>query len=273
MATNDTTRLLIATDLDGTLLDHASYAYAPALPVLQALRARGVPVVFNSSKTAAELTVLRRKLDNHDPYIAENGAVVHLPKALGPHAPVGTRLLGVSAGAVRAAVQAVRAQLGCRCTGFSELDADAVAALTGLDRAAAEQARTRDASEPLVWHDSEAMLAHFRTALHARGLTVVRGGRFVHVGGETDKGRALCWLAAAYRAQSSGGTLVVIAAGDADNDRPMLAAADVAVVVPRPDGSRLDVPEAPRRIVAPAPGPAGWAAAMRQAVAPWLDGV
>lgn len=44
-------RLVISTDMDGTLLDHDSYDFASALPFLQQLSAVGIPDILNTSKT------------------------------------------------------------------------------------------------------------------------------------------------------------------------------------------------------------------------------
>ena len=70
-----TARVIVFTDLDGTLLDHESYGYAPALPLLSRLRAAGIPLILASSKTAAEIAPLRADLGFADcPAIVENGA-------------------------------------------------------------------------------------------------------------------------------------------------------------------------------------------------------
>lgn len=63
---------LVFTDLDGTLLDHETYSFAPAAEALAALKARGVPLVLASSKTAAEIAELHRALGLGDtPAIVE----------------------------------------------------------------------------------------------------------------------------------------------------------------------------------------------------------
>ena len=49
-------------DLDGTLLDHESYSFAPARPALAALAEIGAGVVLATSKTAAEVAPLRAAL-------------------------------------------------------------------------------------------------------------------------------------------------------------------------------------------------------------------
>ena len=42
---------LIFTDLDGSLLDHHSYSFAPAVPLLAELDALGIPVIPITGKT------------------------------------------------------------------------------------------------------------------------------------------------------------------------------------------------------------------------------
>ena len=71
--------LLVFSDLDGSLLDHHDYSFGAALPAIEALRQRGVPLILCSSKTRAEIEPLRARLDNRDPFIVENGAAVFIP--------------------------------------------------------------------------------------------------------------------------------------------------------------------------------------------------
>ena len=51
-------QLLVFTDMDGTLLDHHDYSYAPALNMLDILKGRHIPVIPTTSKTKAELDSL-----------------------------------------------------------------------------------------------------------------------------------------------------------------------------------------------------------------------
>jgi len=44
-------KMIIFTDLDGTLLNHKSYDYKAVLPLLERLKSLDIPVVLNSSKT------------------------------------------------------------------------------------------------------------------------------------------------------------------------------------------------------------------------------
>jgi mannosyl-3-phosphoglycerate phosphatase len=57
------------------------------------------------------------------------------------------------------------------------------------------------------------------------------------------------------------GPLTTVGLGDSENDRPMLEMVDIPVVIPRPDGSCLDI-RRPDVIRAGTPGSRGWNDAM-----------
>ena len=70
---------LVATDLDGTLLDRETYDFAPARPALDALREARVPLVLCSSKTRAEMEPLAVAIGAPGPLVVENGGAVVAP--------------------------------------------------------------------------------------------------------------------------------------------------------------------------------------------------
>ena len=74
-----TSPYLVFTDLDGTLLDE-QYRFDAALPAIEALRERSVPLVLASSKTLAEMVPLALSLNLTAPFIAENGGVIGFPQ-------------------------------------------------------------------------------------------------------------------------------------------------------------------------------------------------
>ncbi|MES1923944.1 HAD-IIB family hydrolase [Salinisphaera sp. T31B1] len=258
-------RRVIFTDLDATLLDHHDYGWGAAAPALAELGRRNVPVCLVTSKTAAEVAALRIALDNGHPFAVENGGAVAVPEGYFDGAvcdartPVELTTLGAGHDELRALARRLRAAYGFRFTGFGDMDTAAVARATGLDAAAAERARRREASEPLLWQDSADALDHFTARVAEAGYAVRVGGRFVHVLGHADKGGALAWLRARYAAVH--GSILAIALGDSGNDADMLAAADIGYWVARPDGSYYAPAGGPIRH-APGIGPAGWAAAI-----------
>lgn len=267
--------LLVASDLDGCLLDASSYSFGPAREALAALRRRRVPLVLATSKTRAELRPLARALELAAPAIVENGGALLIPKGHLRIAP-GARLVRgfqlVELGAPRAelvkALAEIAAETGLRLRGFSALGVRELRRLTGLPAEAARLALSREHDEPFLDEgvgkaDVDRLLA---ASAARRGLRVTRGGRFFHLHGQADKGRAFAELLGLYAAE--GRRFRTLALGDAANDLELLRAADRAILVPRPDGSfdpalERELPAAER---APAPGPAGWNAAVLRAL-------
>jgi mannosyl-3-phosphoglycerate phosphatase len=255
-------RKVVFSDLDGTLLDHDTYDWQPAAPALQALKARGIPVVLVSSKTLAELEVHRRAMALPDPVVAENGAAIDVPDGYFPG--IGSvDFTSIDREALRRHLDAIREEGDYDCLSFAELGEDGIAQATGLTAEQAVLANRRRASEPLLWRDSEERLSAFVAAVEARGLRCTRGGRFVHLTGPVDKADAVAELCRAYRRKWPDAMLQSVALGDGPNDLGMLRAADVAVVIRGRHGRPMPM-EGHAHVLRPAkPGPAGWAEAMQ----------
>lgn len=246
---------VIVTDLDGTLLDHDSYSFAPAQPALAEIARRGYPLILNSSKTREELLALQRAIGLQQPFICENGAAVFLPEGDTWHchafAPPRQQWLPW--------VHQLRADRGLAFQGFSDWSADQLAALTGLTPDQAALAQERDFTEPLLWTGDEEARQQFEQLIAEKELRLVRGGRFFSLQGQFDKAQAMLWLRQHYQRD---GAVTMIALGDSPNDRAMLNAADIAVVIKSPQSDAITV-KGPRRIIrTQQPGPRGWQNAM-----------
>jgi mannosyl-3-phosphoglycerate phosphatase len=264
---------LVFTDLDGTLLDHATYSFEPARPALEALAAAGVPVVLCTSKTRAETESWRRALGNAHPFVVENGGAAFVPEGyFGPgvhfdrtEAGYGILEFGAAYSDLRRALAVIRTRTGLPLRGFGDMSLDEIAERCGFSREDAELAARREYDEPFVGADSAALGSVVREAA-AAGLQVASGGRFHHLAGGSDKGRAVRALRGLF--DGGGGPVRAIGLGDSPSDEPMLREVDVPVLVRRPDGRHADAVHLPGLIVAPCSGPEGW----REAVLGLLRG-
>ena len=256
--------LVVVTDLDGTLLDHDTYAFDAARPALDRLRRDGVPVVLCTSKTRAETERLRAAMDNTHPFIVENGGAVVIPDGYFPF-PIEAQRAEVRGGMAVIVIGDMYAELvstlarasretGVRARGFANMTDIEVAESTGLPAEQASLARRREFDEPfevLDGQDATPLL----DAIVRLGKRWTAGGRFFHLTGASDKARAVRVLADLFRRER--GDTVMIGLGDAPNDVAFLREVDIPVVVASPRSAEV-AREVPGATVTRLTGPAGW---------------
>jgi mannosyl-3-phosphoglycerate phosphatase len=242
--------VVVFTDLDGTLLDHDTYSFAPAQPALAALAARAIPVVPATSKTRAELAPLMAQLGLSGAAIAENGGVImHAasPSDTKPDIPV-TRQT------ITAALDALPTDLRSPMQCFQDMDIGQIAAVTGLSPDDAARAAAREASEPFLWRKSGPPPATLSEALAKYGLCVTRGGRFFHIVPPRDKAAAIATVLAARQTRPQSWVL-----GDGPNDVSMLLAADRGALIANAHiDTQALLPAGHCLYISRQSGPAGW---------------
>ncbi|WP_428820770.1 HAD-IIB family hydrolase [Microbulbifer sp. MCCC 1A16149] len=266
---------LIASDLDGTLLDHFSYSHQPADATLAELEASGIPVILNSSKTRDEMLELRRVLNNQHPFIVENGSAIFIPRGYFPHKPERAREEAgywvLEPGARRDCILDFLKQdseaHGAPYLNFAAASTAEIVAATGLSQGEAEKANQRGYSEPLLWQGDTQQKLAFTARANASGFATLQGGRFLHVLGQTDKGLATKLLKKTYQ-QYTDRDCKLIASGDGPNDLDMLKVADIAIIVRSPAHQPPTLSHHPSLIVTRETGPRGWAEAIAEIFAP-----
>lgn len=259
---------VVFTDLDGSLLDAATYSYDAADRALSRIAETRTALVLVSSKTRVEMEPLRSRLRLQEPFVVENGGAVFIPKGYFPFPVEGSVLrgdyqvveIGTPYAGLRAALKDIAQGLSCRLLGFGDMTVEEVAKSTSLSPADARLAKQREFDEPFVVADNDLTLEELRPQVEARGLRCTKGGRFYHLLGANDKGTASLRLIESYRrmARERGHTLMTIGIGDSLNDLPMLQVVDRPVLVQKPDGSHDPKIDLPNLIRAPGIGPVGW---------------
>jgi mannosyl-3-phosphoglycerate phosphatase len=260
---------VVFTDLDGTLLDGATYQWKAAEAALDLLKRRQIPLVIATSKTCAEVWPLLRALGRREPFVVENGGAIFSPTRYFPfriedstQARRGWNevVLGAPRRRLVAALARAAHRARVRVRGFNQMSALEVSRLTGLPPTDARHALRRAYDEPFVILDQQPNAwPRLRAEIRRLGLDATRGSRLFHVSGRSDKGAAVSRIIGWFR-RMTGSDVASAGLGDSANDIPLLRAVDRPVLVARPTG-RYDaetLAAVPHLERARGIGPAGW---------------
>jgi len=202
------------------------------------------------------------ELDLSEPFIIENGGALMIPAG---HP--------LQQGEVKDACQEIALSTDvtelaewlttiCETEGFKlqsmlDMSIQEIMEYTGLEPGEAERAALRRYTIPLIWQDDMERLDEFTKLVHAQGWRLLKGGRFYHLQGQTDKSRAMQECIRLYEDQG-GEDVISIALGDSANDQGMLEQCDFAVVIPQKKGNYLQLSRKDGVFIASHPGPKGW---------------
>ena len=242
-------KLLIITDLDASFIDD-NYQYTEATEAIEKLRSLDYPLIFNSSKTLAEIESLAEELDLTTPLIAENGGIIAVPctselatfcdssewQSSGAYKIL---ITGLSRNYILTHAHAARTEHSYLFTGFSDMSEQELSSITGLTEPEAYKAKQRDVSEPILWQDTPERFGSFCEFLASKGIRTLHGGRFIHLMGPADKADGLHATCALYQHYQPDIDWSSVALGDSPNDHSMLEAADIGIVIPHPDGAKV----------------------------------
>lgn len=266
-------QILIFTDLDGTLLGSEDYRYDAAFPAIAALKKRNIPLIPVTSKTRAEVEVLRQALTLKEPFITENGSGVFIPvgdrnfatQDDEPQKDYHCIGLGINYTEARAGLKALEIALEMPLEGFGDLNEAQIQKLTNLPLEDVKRAKARDFTEPFVTPKN--IPAHIvRAKVRELGLEVVVGDRFSHLIGRTSgKGKAVQTLVKRYQRNYPQTEIVTVGLGNSPNDLPMLEGVNIPIILPGPKGIHPGL-QGKNWQVAPSPAPEGWATVVQQLI-------
>ena len=193
---------VVFTDLDGTLLNSHDYRCDEAIPTLTLLQHQNIPIIPVTSKTRAEVEPLLKDLHLQGPFIVENGSGVFIHpdderfdlSDTQPQQGYRLKQFGCSYPQARSALSQLSQHLDLTLQGFGDLTVPQLTALTGLAPHAAQQAQTRDFSEPFITPRDRPHQT-IQQAVSDLGFRIVVGDRFSHlIGPQASKGTAVRWL-------------------------------------------------------------------------------
>jgi mannosyl-3-phosphoglycerate phosphatase len=219
---------VVFTDLDGTLLDRNTYSIGKAEEGLKLLKSKGIPIVFCTSKTFAENMHYMKKIGVKDPFVVENGGAIFIQNGYFKvdfefqRIVEGMKVIetGTDPEKLREAVKKIKEVFDIMT--FDDMTKEELMEETDLPVHLAELAKQRCYDIPFkIIKGGE---TEVREMIGKLGFNYTKGGRFHHITGENDKGKAVKILADLYRKDR--GKVITYGLGDAENDKPMLEAVD-----------------------------------------------
>jgi len=215
-----------------------------------------------SSKTRAEIEILRKKLSLDSPFISENGGGIFFPPAFTlPKDIAWERIGGYKTILTGRPIKEVLGRMTelkkeFQFKGFSEMSTKEIAAITDLELEEAILASRREFDEPIVLENFGDDGETFCKRAAELGLECIAGGRFIHLYIGGNKGRGVEMVLNIYRQLK--GPIFSIALGDSPNDIPMLEVVDKAVVMLQKGGVSINGLVHPDLIRADGGGPKVW---------------
>jgi mannosyl-3-phosphoglycerate phosphatase len=238
-------KIIIYSDLDGTFLDEGNYSFLESLTALRAARNRGIPVVFCSSKTRAEIEYLCKVIEVNIPYIVENGGAIFVPEGYFPFAIEGAILregyevieIGEPYLKLIAHLHSCSAEFpSLGIVGFSDMTVKEIAQECAMTFTEAQNAKDRQYSEPFrISNPEPEELQKFLKRINQLGLQFSAGGRYYHLSGNSDKGISVKFLNELFF--RANGPITTVGIGDSLNDLPMLNSVDVPIIIKRQSGN------------------------------------
>ena len=262
---------IIFTDLDGTLLEHNNYKFDKAKPALELVKEKKIPLIICTSKTRAEIEDYRKKLKNKHPFISENGGAIFIPKNYfkdfnfkyskkikGYYViEIGTpyeKLISV--------LKQIEKKTNSDIIGFHEMSLKDLVKDSGLSNTEAKLAMKREYDEPFKLIEPLNEKKKVFNLIKKHKLNYTEGGRYYHLHGNNDKGKALKILKKIYE-RFYKTKINSIALGDSQNDAPMLKMADTSFLVQKPNKSYERISSNKIRKIKGI-GPIGWNIAITQ---------
>lgn len=233
-------KIICFADLDGTLLDKETYEYKKSLRGIDMLKKKKIPIIICTSKTRAEIEHYRRIFKINDPFISENGGGIFIPKRYFNfrfnfnYETKKYKVIRLGEKYAKILKVAKELKKNYNIISFHELKVGEISKISGLKLWQAKLAKKREFDEPFILFNKKKkkkLMAYVKKF----GLKIIEGGRFFHLVGRNDKGKAVKIILKLFRREYK--RVRSIAFGDSKNDFPMLRVVDEGYLVKKPNGS------------------------------------
>jgi len=257
---------LIFTDLDATFLDKDNFSFANNVDIANKLVSSGNYVIFNTSKTFAEIIHFFEKHSISFPFICENGAAIYLPPGIidsQKNKRAQFEILFESKridSSIRNFKKILKKRFGPNIIFFNDLSHSEQLKLSGLEDDNLKLAVKREYSELILFNSiGSKQIDELYNFVKFHNFQLIKGGRFFHLSYDCNKGFAMQVLVNTFKKYYSNREFITIALGDNENDIGMLNQANYPCLISGGDDKLISKKiNSENLIISKQTAPEGW---------------
>ena len=256
-------KILIFTDLDGSLLDRDTFKFDEIKHYLKKLLSKGIFIIPNTSKTEKEILEFNNELGSNLPYISENGSAINGLDLLNSNLPKELILSREKNNLTKIFEKSVPINLQNKCEWLSEMNKKKQSLIFGLEDEKLKMALDRKYTIPFIFDGNKNEKNKLFKIVKKNGLILQEGGRVINLTDKVNKAKALQVFVRFYKKNNK--NVKTIAVGDNYNDLDMLKVSDFPCLVFN-DKFTLDQIPIDDLITTNKPSPEGWADVIKMAL-------
>ena len=249
-------KILIFTDLDGTLLNRDTFEFGTIKEYVKYLLSKNISIIPNSSKTEAEILEFNSELGEDLPFISENGAAVHNMDLINQSLPKKIILSREKNELLKIFKSKINDKLISKCKFVLSLKESEKSKIFGLTGEKLNSALKREFSIPILFEGTKNEKIDLSQLIKNNGLTLQDGGRITNLCDKTSKALAMKNVIRIFK-KTEKQNLSIIGVGDNLNDLDMLKNCDIACLVFN-DKFKLERINIDNCLVSKKPAPEGW---------------
>ena len=256
-------KILIFTDLDGSLLHRDTFKFDKIKDYIKELLSKGIFIIPNTSKTEKEILEFNNELGSNLPYICENGAAIKGLELLNSNLPKELILSKEKNNIIKIFKKSVPIDLQNKCKWLSDMDKKKQSIIFGLESEKLKMALDRKYTIPFIFEGNKAQKKELLKIVRNKGLALQEGGRVINLTDKVNKAKALQVFVRFFKKNNK--NVKTIAVGDNYNDLDMLKISDYPCLVFN-DKFTLDLIPINDLIATNKPSPEGWADVIKMAL-------
>jgi len=256
-------KVLIFTDLDGSLLHRDTFKFDAVKDYLIELISKGIFIIPNTSKTEKEILEFINDLGSSLPFISENGAAINGLDLLNANFPKKLILSREKADLLNIFKKIVPRNLQNKCKWLSDMDKKKQSLIFGLKDKKLSMALDRKYTVPFLFEGTKNEKNELSKIIKNQDLFLQEGGRVINLTDKVNKADALKVFVRFFKKGNI--NVKTIAVGDNYNDLNMLKTSDFPCLVFN-DKFTLDEIPISNLITSDKPSPEGWADVIKMAL-------